>query len=411
MLDSQKLSASYELALRRQVLPFWLAHSQDTLCGGYFDLLSANGSVIDGDKYVAEQAQQVWAFAWLYNTLERQSRWLDHALHGAQFLHRFARNEAGGTYSQLDRRGCPVAPAEDLRPTAGMVLAYAELYAATNDEAWAESARLMFDWMRLRREELRTEPVQPAGSFRRLRHLGEVAMLFKAALRIQPLLDEATGLETVQSILDELLREFVDRRTDTLRETVLTDGAFLNTPIGRRLNVGLTCQTANYLLDYAAQPSKHRTGNRTLAARVVGWCLRLCAQAWDEAAGGLNAHVDWKGQPSIFPDESHKWAWVQFEALSALVKGYAQTGSADCLTWFRRIHEYTFAQFPDPRHTGWHLALDRQRQPLLRAKAIPSVGCYTLIRCLAETAQTLRASSFAAETPPPDRGPRNRPAR
>jgi N-acylglucosamine 2-epimerase len=81
VLDYQKLSATYQQALLRQVVPFWLKNSRDELCGGYVDLLSATGEQIEGDKFVTLQAQQVWAFAWLYTTLDGQSAWLDHASH------------------------------------------------------------------------------------------------------------------------------------------------------------------------------------------------------------------------------------------------------------------------------------------------------------------------------------------
>ncbi|MBC8151697.1 MAG: AGE family epimerase/isomerase, partial [Bacteroidetes bacterium] len=175
-----------------------------------------------------------------------------------------------------------------------------------------------------------------------------------------------------------------DRRTDILREYILPEGAFVNTPEGRRLNVGLTFQTVGYLLDFCAE-----NGNRKLAAQVVTWSLRICERAWDEATGGLNQYVDMKDQPSIFPNAQQKWAFVQIEAISCLVKGYLQTRHPDCSKWFKRIHDYTFAHFPDPKHIGWHVAIDQHRSPLLSAKAIPETNCFSLIRCLAETAQTL----------------------
>ena len=115
----------------------------------------------------------------------------------------------------------------------------------------------------------------------------------------------------------------------------------------------------------------------------------MCEQAWDEATGGLNQYVDMKGQPSIFPDAQQKWAWVQVEAIACLTKGYFQTRHPDGLKWFKRIHDYTFAHFPDPKQVGWHVAIDQHRLPLLSAKAIPETNCFSLIKCLAETAQTL----------------------
>lgn len=394
MPDFQKLTAQYQQALLRQVVPFWLKHSCDDRCGGYFDLLSATGEPIEGDKFVATQAQQVWAFSWLYNTLDGQSAWLDHARHGAQFLSQFAHNDILTCYAQLDRRGRPLAPSLDLIPDGFSVMAYAQFHRATGEDEWAMLAKQVFAQLLQRRETLRSEQASTLGGFRTIRHLGEPIALLKATLEMQPLLDEETWKQTVDGVVQELLHEFVDRRTDTLREYVLPDGAFVNTPEGRRLNVGLTFQTASLLLDLYAENTSQKNGltglvNRKTATQVVAWCLHICEQAWDEATSGLNQYIDVKQQPLIFPNCQQKWAWVHLEAIAVLLKGHLHTQHPDCLKWFQRIHDYTFGHFPDPKQTGWHLAIDSHGQPLVSAKALPQVGCFSLIRCLAESAKTV----------------------
>ncbi|WP_080238194.1 AGE family epimerase/isomerase [Spirosoma rigui] len=384
MLDFQKLSADYQQALLRQVVPFWLKNSQDLVCGGYFDLLSAKGTVIEGDKMVTAQAQQVWAFAWLYNTLDGQPAWLTHARHGGSFLSAYAHTDNLDCYARLDRRGRALIQAIDGIPAASAVMAYAQLYRATNEDEWAMLAKQVFRKLLEHRETVRAQQTASIGGFRMVRHLGEVTTLLKAVLDMQPLLDEEAGKAAVDTVLQELMHEFLDRRTNTLREHILPEGGFINTPEGRRLNVGLTFQTMGYLLDLSLD-----SGDRKMMMQVVTWALQLCDLAWDETAGGLNQYVDWKGEPSVFPEASQKWAWVQVEAISCLMKGYFQTRHPDCPKWFKRIHAYTFQHFPDPAQPGWHLAIDSQRLPLLTAKSIPETGCLSLVKCLAETAQTL----------------------
>lgn len=394
MLDFQKLSATYQQALLRQIVPFWLKHGRDEQCGGYFDLLSATGKIIEGDKFVTMQAQQAYVFSWLYNTLDGQPAWLEHARHGVTFLSQFAHDDNLTDYAQLDRRGRPIASSGNVIPGSYAVMAYAQVHRATGDDEWAMLAKQVFSALLQRRETARNEQTTAIGGFRQIWHLSEPIAVLKAALEMQSLLDEETWKQTVDTVLHELLHEFVDRRTDTLREYVLPEGAFINTPEGRRLNVGLTCQATNYLLDLYVESTVQKSGttgivNRKLATQVVDWCLRVCNQAWDEATAGLNQYVDMKEQPSISTDWQQKWAWVHLEAITALLKGYVHTRNPDCLTCFKRIHDYTFQSFPDTEHTGWHLVLDQHGQPLLSAKAIPSAGCFSLIRCLAETAQTL----------------------
>lgn len=357
-------------------------------------MLTATGELVEGDKFITSQAQQLWAFSWLYNTLDGQSVWLDHARHGANFLSQFAHDATLHCYSQLDRRGRPIASTSNSIPDSYLVMAYAQFHHSTAEDEWAMLAKQTFLNAIAHRENTRREQATAIGGLRQLQHLSEPVVILKAILDMEPLLAEDTWRQHIDTVLQEILYEFVDRRSDVLREYILPEGAFLNTPEGRRLNVGLTFQTANYLFDLCAKSRFTKTAqtgliNRKLATQVAAWCLQLCEQAWDEATAGLNQYVDLKGNAFIFPDWQQKWAWVHLEAVAALLKGYVHTRNSDCLKWFKRIHDYTFQHFPDLKQTGWHLAMDQHGQPLLPVKSIPSVGCFSLIRCLAETAQTL----------------------
>jgi len=180
------------------------------------------------------------------------------------------------------------------------------------------------------------------------------------------------------------LTEFLDKRLNILREFILPDGAFSNTPQGRRLSPGLTFEAANVLLDIALQ-----TGNRKLMVQVVSWSLSLCEWAWDEAHSGLHQYVDFHKKPGLDTDWQQRWAWVHLEALAVLIKSFFHTHHPDCPRWFQRIHDYTFQHFPDLTHTGWHLVIDQEAKPLLSVKAMPSAGCYYYVKSLSQTASFL----------------------
>ncbi|MBD2701025.1 AGE family epimerase/isomerase [Spirosoma sp. BT702] len=398
MLDFQKLSAEYQQALLRQVVPFWLKNSQDSLCGGYFDMLTDTGEAIEGDKYVAMQAQQAWAFSWLYNTYKKETTWLEHARHGVTFLSQFAHDESLNCYVQLDRRGRPVAYSSNLVSASFASMAYTQFHQATGEDEWAMLAKQTLSNALQRREKKLSSAANEPGLFRQTKHLSEPIALLKALLDTRYLFDEAVWKPSVDSILGEILTEFVDRRSDTLREYVLPDGGFVNTPEGRRLHVGLTFQTASSLFDLYTESLQQKGNsavvNRKIVNQAVSWCLQTCEQAWDdtptsESKVGLNQYVDMKSQPFIFLEWQQKWAWIHVEACAALLKCYVYTRHPDCLKWFKRIHDYTLQHFPDSKQLGWHLAIDSYGQPIVSAKAIPSVGCFSLVRCLAEISQLL----------------------
>ena len=86
MADFKALAKQYKSELLDSVLPFWLEHSIDKECGGYFSCLNRDGSVYDTDKFIWLQGREVWMFSMLYNKVEKKQEWLDAAIQGAEFL-------------------------------------------------------------------------------------------------------------------------------------------------------------------------------------------------------------------------------------------------------------------------------------------------------------------------------------
>lgn len=384
MLEFQRLSALYQETLLGTIVPFWLRYSADKTCGGYFNVLTDSGEVIDADKIITLQAQQVWAFALLYKQVDAKADWLAHALHGADFLSAYAHDSKLNCYGEVDRRGRPVAPATDVVPDCAVAQAYVRVYEATGNDEWAMLAKQTLRNLLQRRQAVRLKKARNLGGFRQWQHLSEPVAVLKALLDTKALLSEESWKEAVDEVLRELLHEFTDRRADLLREYVLPEGSFSNTPLGRRLSAGLTFRVASYMMDVA-----HLTGNRKLSLQAVTWVLRLAEWAWDTVAGGFAQWVDMKDQPLADPTVNHRIASVHLEALAAFSKGYLYTHHPECPKWFKRVHDYAFASFADPIHKGWYLAVDAKAQPVLPLKATTTEGCYQQVKCLYDIWQTL----------------------
>ena len=389
------------------MLPFWLKNSRDERCGGYFDYLSASGEVIEGNKFMATQAQQTAVFAWLYKHADKQADYLDYARHGGAFLLQFAQDKSFRCYAEVDRRGRPVAPSTDNLPACYVTMAYANLHQATGEDEWATLAVQTFDVLCQHRNESWAQQ-QQIGGFRQVRHLGEATAFLRTILTMRPLLADEQARELAETARYELLHEFLDRRTDTLREVVLPGGAFLNTPEGRRRNVGLTFRTVSALLDLCAEPDLAKSGtgravNKKLIAQVTHWTLQTCELAWDKSTGGLVNYIDLKNQPVVFPDNTQKWNWVQVEAIHAFAKCYQVTQQPACLTWLERIHKFVFQHFPDLKHGAWHVALDQQNQPLASVKAMPAADSFACLRAMAEIAKILTSISVDTDKAEPGR--------
>ncbi|WP_332368956.1 hypothetical protein [Spirosoma telluris] len=106
-------------------------------------------------------------------------------------------------------------------------MAYAQLHRATGDDEWAMLAKQTFTGLLQHRNEIRAEQAESIGGFRQIRHLSEPVAVLKTVLEMQPHLSEETWKQAIDGVVQELLNEFVDRRTDVLRESVLPEGHLL----------------------------------------------------------------------------------------------------------------------------------------------------------------------------------------
>jgi N-acylglucosamine 2-epimerase len=70
----------------KQIIPFWEKNSLDNEAGGFYTCLDKEGKVYDTDKFIWLQARQVWTFSMLYNEVQKNEKWLQMAIHGAEFL-------------------------------------------------------------------------------------------------------------------------------------------------------------------------------------------------------------------------------------------------------------------------------------------------------------------------------------
>jgi N-acylglucosamine 2-epimerase len=85
--------------------------------------------------------------------------------------------------------------------------------------------------------------------------------------------------------------------------------------------------------------------------------------------------------------------WVHIETLVALAKGYTLTGDTRCLSWFEKVHDYTWEKFRDPMYGEWFGYLHRNGEPLHTAKGGKWKGCFHIPRGLLMVAQSFNSLS------------------
>jgi len=383
-MDWSSTALQYKAGLLEQVIPFWENNSRDETHGGYFTCLDRRGAVYDTDKFVWLQGRQVWMFATLYNRVEKRPQWLDMAWHGARFLHKHGHDGRFNWYFSLTREGRPLIQPCNIFSDCFAAMAFGQLFAATGDEQLADIARKTF-------ENIIRRAGNPKGIWnkaypgtRPLKGFSLPMILCNLSLELEHLLERELVERTISDCIHEVMDVFYDQESGLIRENVQPDGSGSDSFEGRLLNPGHAIEAMWFIMDLSV-----RLSQPALAKRAVEIMLRTLNFGWDAEFGGIYYFLDSQGHPPQQLEWDQKLWWVHIETLISLIKGLALTGDPECAAWFARVHEYTWARFPDLQYGEWFGYLNRRGEVLLPLKGGKWKGCFHVPRGLLQVWKTI----------------------
>lgn len=382
-MNAALLAEQYRDELLSSVIPFWENHSVDDRYGGYFTFLDRKGEVFGTDKYVWPQGRQVWMFATLYNHLEQRRDWLDIAAGGAEFLKKHGRAEDGTWHFALSRSGEPLGKRYSIFDDCFAAIAFCQFYHATGKEEYRVLAGEAYHGV-LRRL---PDPAQRAGKdlppSTPMIQFALPMILSNLTIELSGILDPEFVERTATLCVDQLFEHFLDPERNVFRERLSPRGEFVDNPNGRLVNPGHGIEAMWFAMEIG-----ERFGNRSLIDKAVEVTLSNLEFGWDSEFDGIFYFLDVEGRPVQELEWDQKLWWVQLEALVALAMGYRLTGRDECRDWFERLHEYTWARFPDPEYGEWWGYLNRRGEVSVRSKGGVWKGCFhvprALYRCMRE---------------------------
>ncbi len=377
MADFQAYANLYRRALLEDVIPFWEQYSPDREHGGYFTCLNRDGSVFDTDKFVWLQSRQVWTFAMLYRRVEARPGWLALARGGADFLRAHGMDGQGAWYFALTRQGQPLVQPYNIFSDCFAAMAFGQYALAAGDDSAAELARATYRHIRERQADPKGPYTKLVPGARPLQNFALPMILSNLVLELEPLLPAAEVEATLDACVATVLGQFRDPATQLIAEAIAPDGSRVDSFEGRLLNPGHALEAMWFVMDIA-----QRRGDRALLHTAVDVTLATLQYGWDPEHGGLFYFLDRLGRPPQQLEWDQKLWWVHLEALVAALMGYALTRRPECWTWFERLHNYTWAHFPDPDYGEWFGYLNRRGEVLLPLKGGKWKGCFHLPRAL-----------------------------
>lgn len=375
----------YRKTLLEDIVPFWLRHSLDHKFGGYLHFLDRDGSVFGTDKAMWIQCRETWLFAKLYNTLEPRREWLEASKLGFDFIMKHGFDSDGRMFFSVTRDGRPLRKRRYLFTECFGVMACAEYFKATGHKEALQKAKATY---RMIIDLYRTPgslPPKINPETRSLKSLAMPMMLICISQEMRNVDSDPIYREVVDRSLNEIQNHFMKREKCALLETVGPRGeVFSEVPEGRCVCPGHDIEVAWFLM----LEGLHRRdqGLVDVGLEIVGWALEL---GWDKKYGGLLYFVDVEGKPPTILEWDMKLWWPHTEALYALLLAYHLTGEETYLTWYEKVHGWSFNHFPDPEYGEWFGYLHRDGSVSTPLKGAMWKGPFHLPRALLQNLKLL----------------------
>ena len=350
----------YENELFNSVIPFWEKNCEDKECGGYFTSLDQDGSVYNTEKFMWMQWRIVYMFATLYHLSgKKNGNYLRIAEQGFEFLEKNGKDKDGFYYFAINREGRPSMAPYSIYSDCFAAMGAAALYQATGSEVYrTEADHAMKNYIsRMDNPKGKWEKSlsgRPArlnlGHFMILANLGHV---MKECLGTNEY--DADSAKAVMTVMDK----FWNPEFRVIFENVNTDGSFdLESCDGRQINPGHGLESMWFVLQYA-----EKTNDKKLIEKACDYISGLLDFGWDKTFGGIYYFMDALGKPHVELQADMKLWWPHNEGAIAALYAYKLSGDRKFLEWFKKIDEWSFANFQDKEYGEWFAYLHRDGSP------------------------------------------------
>lgn len=364
MLETNMIKYYYEFNknyLLNGIMPFWEKRTKDVECGGYFTCFDRTGNLTDSNKYIWFQGRQIWMFSALYNKFQ-DTKWLDLAKHGRDFVveHAYAGN--GRWNYQLDRQGTLKIGTNSIFTDLFILSGLAEYAQATKSD---QDEKLISDTFFAIEKNIYDPNFKDiyhnVWSPKYKRH-----GLYMITLIVAPIVAKVIGEEKARPLIDHCLENilyvFAKDEHETLFEAVGKDGEYMDDDEGHVTYPGHTfeaCWAAIY-------EGKMRKDQSIIdrALKIFEWAYRW---GHDVEYGGTYSYVDVKNKTPMQTDWNKEtnmsWSdknfWVNAETLAVTSTAFAATQDLNILAKYKETSDWTYKHFFDETYGEWYAELYR----------------------------------------------------
>ena len=350
------LKKVYRDGLLNDTLPFWTEHCVDRQFGGFTLCLDRDGRVIDTDKGVWSQGRFTWLLSTLYTEVEQNPEWLELAKHGIDFIRKYGFDDDGRMFFSVTQSGKPLRKRRYIFSESFTVAAFAAYAKASGDAQAKEDALSVFRLMQRYLSEPGLLPPKLIPETRSMKGLAVPMIMIVTAQILREVLDDPQELnQVIDDSISEIEQDFMKPEFKAVLESVVPNGDFSDHFDGRMLCPGHAIEVAWFILKESVYRN-HDSRLRQLGLTILDWMLEW---GWDQEYGGILYYRDVKGLPVQEYWQDMKFWWPHNEAIIATLLAYTLTHDEKYALWHKRVHDWAYANFPDPEHGEWFGYLHR----------------------------------------------------
>jgi N-acylglucosamine 2-epimerase len=361
-LSLAELRGKYRRDLFEDFLPFMEKYVIDHERGGFMCDTDQFGARADQKKSSWFEGRGIWVYAFLYNNLAREKKYLDVARRSVEFV---LQTEPPGDElwpKELTRDGRALTSADgeiygDLFIAEGL----SEFAKATGDRAYRDKARdLIFKCLRLYdRPDYRPTIGQTylgpeARPFPGARIQGVWMVLIRLVTQMLEAGQDAELEKVAARCVDAVVNHHYNPEFGLINELLNHD---LSRPPNEYAQLVYTGHCLENLWMLMREASRRR--DEKLFGKLAGWLNRHAEVAWDDVYGGVFRNLQNVEKNLWLVD---KVLWAQEEVLIGSLYVIERTGAPWAREIFDRMYAYVESKYPLRSHGSplWMYASDRK---------------------------------------------------
>ncbi len=361
-----------------QTLDFWYNYGYDKVNGGFYTCLERNGEVYDTDKSVWAQGRGMWVFARAYNFIKKDEKYLKCAKDAYDFVTKHCFDNDQRMWFTVTGDGVGIQKRRYWFSESFTVVGSAELYRATKEQKYLDTARSTFDTMlKVKTGQIKTDPKFNPEAVNCIALASPMILLVTCQILREI---DVERKDYYHQIINESIAEIqlhYHPEYKAVFENVNPDGTLANGSRGRLVNPGHSIEASWFLMTEAAYRN-HDQKLMDLALNILEWSFNL---GWDKNEGGLRYFVDVENKPVQALEWDMKLWWPHNEMLIAFLMAFKLTGEQKYLDQYQLVHDYTFSHFKDEEYGEWYGYLHRDGTVSTDLKGNIFKGPFHIPRC------------------------------